>query len=110
VRYGFLTEGIYGKQTIQPRIFGNVQEQRRFLKKIIIRMPFEPIAWFLFHFILKLGCLEGRRGLVASQIRSAYIAQTRAKIYEIRLNAGLMKSKQFKERKDIKTEILPSTI
>ncbi len=36
-------------------------------------------------YLLRLGCLEGRPGLIACQIRASYIAQTRAKIYELAL-------------------------
>ncbi|UQN13133.1 glycosyltransferase family 2 protein [Methylococcus capsulatus] len=86
VRHHYLTTGRYGEQTIKPRLFGNSQERRRFLKALIIRLPFEPQIWFIYHYLLRLGFLEGRPGLIASQIRAAYIAQARAKIYELRLN------------------------
>ncbi len=85
VRYRYLTTGRYGEETITPRLFGNAQERRRFLKALIIRLPFEQHLWFLYHYVLRLGLLEGRPGLIASQIRASYIAQTRAKIYELGL-------------------------
>lgn len=52
---------------------------------MIIRLPFEPWLWFFFHYVYKLGFLEGRAGLIASQIRKNYIAEVRAKIYELQL-------------------------
>ncbi len=67
---------------IKPSLFGDVQQKRRFLKHLAMKMPFEPWAWFFYHFILRLGFLEGRRGLIASQIRRQYITNVRAKIYE----------------------------
>jgi glycosyltransferase involved in cell wall biosynthesis len=85
LRFRFLTTGRYGQDTIRPRLFGNTQERRRFLKGWVIRLPFEPFLWFTYHFWLRLGFLEGRPGLIASQIRSAYIRQVRAKVYELRL-------------------------
>ena len=85
VRYQYLTTGRYGEDTIIPRLFGNSQERRRFLKALIIRLPLEPQLWFLYHYVFRLGFLEGRPGLIASQIRASYIAQTRAKIYELQL-------------------------
>ena len=85
VRHRYLTTGRYGEETITPRLFGNAQERRRFLKALIIRLPFEQHLWFLYHYVLRLGLLEGRPGLIASQIRASYIAQTRAKIYELGL-------------------------
>ena len=86
VRYQFLKTGRWGMDTIRPRLFGNSQEQRRFIKSIAVRIPFEPFLWFLYHYILRLGLLEGRPGLIASQIRASYIAQVRAKIYELQLH------------------------
>ena len=87
VRCQHLSGGQWGAASIKPHLFGNAQERRRFLKQIAIRVPFEPWLWFAYHFVLKLGFLEGRRGLIASQIRSSYIAQTRAKMFELRLAA-----------------------
>lgn len=85
VRYRYLMTGRYGEDTIAPRPLGNAQERRRFLKALIVHLPFEQHLWFLYHYVLRLGFLEGRPGLIASQIRASYIAQTRAKIYELRL-------------------------
>jgi hypothetical protein len=84
IRHRFRTTGTWGEDTIRPTLFGNVQECRRFLKSIAIRIPGEPLLWFAYHYICRLGFLEGRAGLIASQIRSAYIAQVRAKLYELR--------------------------
>jgi len=49
-------------------------------------LPGEPLLWFAYHFILRLGFLEGRPGLIASQIRASYIAQVRAKLFELESN------------------------
>lgn len=70
---------------LEANLFGDVQERRRALKGFAMRMPCEPTAWFLYHFFGRLGILEGRRGLIASQIRSHYIAQVRAKVFEASL-------------------------
>jgi len=74
-----------GENAIAPNLFGNVQERRRWLKRIAIQMPFEPLLWFAYHYVFRLGFLEGSRGLIASVIRANYIAQVRAKMYEARL-------------------------
>lgn len=68
--------------TIRSRFFSNVQERRRWLKTIVMRMPCEEHLWFFYHYILRLGILEGRRGLIACQIRRDYIRQVRQKMYE----------------------------
>ena len=88
LRDRFLTTGYYGESTIQPRLFGNAQERRRFLKKVAIRMPGESLLWFVYHYIVRLGFLEGRAGLIASRIRSDYSAGVRAKMYELRQKRG----------------------
>jgi glycosyltransferase involved in cell wall biosynthesis len=71
--------------TVRGNLFGNVQERRRFLKQIAIRVPGEPYLWFLYHYILRFGFLEGRPGLIASRLRCQYIFQVRAKMYEMNL-------------------------
>jgi glycosyltransferase involved in cell wall biosynthesis len=83
VRMLFLDTGKYGQSSIQPKLFGNVQERRRFLKKIALRTPLEPCFWFFYHYFLKFGFLEGKRGFIASSIRAQYIFQVRAKMTEI---------------------------
>jgi hypothetical protein len=82
VRSHYLASGTYGQDTIRPRLFGNSQERRRFLKTVVLRLPFEPQLWFLYHYVARLGFLEGRPGLIACQLRSQYISQVRAKMYE----------------------------
>ena len=82
LRSRYLQEGQYGQSTIEPRLFGNAQERRRFLKLIAVRAPGEPLWWFLYHYVLRLGFLEGRAGLIAAHFRASYIAQARAKCYE----------------------------
>ena len=84
LRQGYLDGGAYGRDTVSPRLLGNAQERRRFLKRLAVRTPFEPALWFLYHYVARGGFLEGRPGLIASQIRSSYIAQVRAKMYELR--------------------------
>ena len=84
LRRGYLDGGTYGRDAVSPRLFGNTQERRRFLKRLAVRVPFEPALWFLYHYVARGGFLEGRPGLIASQIRSSYIAQVRAKMYELR--------------------------
>lgn len=83
LRSQFLLSGRYGQDSVRPRLFGNTQERRRFLKHVIIRLPFEPILWFLYHYVARLGFLEGYPGLVASRIRSQYISQVRFKLFEL---------------------------
>jgi hypothetical protein len=85
LRHEFLRTGRWGRESIRPRLIGNTQERRRFLKQLAMHLPGEPLVGFLYHFVFRLGFLEGRAGLIACRIRSDYIAQVRAKVYELRL-------------------------
>ena len=85
VRYKLHTTGSYGKDTVKPRFLGNSQERHRWMDRISSLFPFEQWVVFFYHFIFRLGFLEGRRGLIACQIRSSYIAQVRAKVYEMKI-------------------------
>ena len=80
LRHKFLTTGRYGTETIQPRLFGNTQERRRWLKKVVIRLPFEPAVWFAYHYLFRGGILEGKSGFIACLIRAQYIAEVRRKL------------------------------
>lgn len=88
VRHHFLKTGRYGEDTIVPRLFGNTQQKRRWLKQIAIRLPVEPQLWFFYHYIVRAGFFEGARGLVAARIRRAYIEQVRAKMFELSLKSS----------------------
>jgi glycosyltransferase involved in cell wall biosynthesis len=83
LRHRFLTTGQYGESSVKPNLFGNAQEKRRWLKKIAIRIPFEPTLWFFYHYVFKLGFLEGRHGLLACRLRAQYISNVRFKIFEL---------------------------
>jgi glycosyltransferase involved in cell wall biosynthesis len=84
VRHRFLTTGRYGEEAIEPKFFGNAQERRRWLKKMVIRIPGEPLIWFGYHYFVRGGFLEGRAGFIACQIRAQYIAEVRRKVRELK--------------------------
>ena len=86
VRHRFLTTGRYGEEAIEPKFFGNTQERRRWLKKLVIRLPFEPLIWFGYHYFVRGGFLEGRAGFVACQIRAHYIAEVRRNLRAFSVN------------------------
>lgn len=88
VRSRYLRNEHHAGDTVRAKVFGNVQEQRRFLKMIAIRIPGEPYLWFLYHYIIRLGFLEGWPGLLASQLRCQYISHVRAKMREMRDRAS----------------------
>ena len=83
LRFRLLSSGKYGEDTVRPKLFGNDQERRRWLKRLAVRLPLEPWLWFVYHYIYRGGFLEGRPGLIACQIRRQYIANVRAKVWEL---------------------------
>ena len=85
LRYKFLISGKYGLDTINLNLLGNSQERRRAIKVLTMKIPGEQYIWFIYHYFLCLGFLEGRSSLIASQIGTSYISQVRAKIFEIML-------------------------
>jgi glycosyltransferase involved in cell wall biosynthesis len=85
IRVNYLKTGTWGEQTIKPSGLGDSQSFRRFIKSFIMRFPGEPWLWFLYHYFVRAGFLEGRRGFIAASIRKAYIEQVRAKIFEMSL-------------------------
>ena len=52
IRHNLFVKNSYGSDAIIPKFFGNTQERRRYLKLIIIKLPFEPLIWFFYHYII----------------------------------------------------------
>ncbi len=91
LRYKFFKTSEYGEDVIKSRLFGNSQERKRWLKILIMKLPFEHWFWFFYHYIICLGFINGLRGLIACQIRANYIQQVNAKIFEIKSQINLNK-------------------
>jgi hypothetical protein len=89
LRQQYIADGTWGLETVKASFLGNLQERRRWLKAIALYVPFEPQLWFIYHYFLRLALLEGRPGLIASRIRANYIADVRAKMYELSKSASI---------------------
>ncbi len=85
IRAHYLKTGSWGKHSIKASMFGDVQSFRRFIKPLALRLPCEPLLWFLYHYVVCGAVFEGRRGYIASSLRRAYIEQVHAKLYELQL-------------------------
>lgn len=79
LRCQFLETGRWGEEGIEPALFGDSQQRRRWLKQLSARTPFEPCLWFLYHYVLRLGILEGKAGFMASYLRASHFANVRRK-------------------------------
>ena len=73
--------------SLQPYIFGNKMAQRRSLKRLYERFPLfvRPFLYFGIRYFLKLGFLDGRRGLIFHFLQGFWFRfLIDAKIYEKR--------------------------
>lgn len=82
--YANLAGGLAGSHTINSSLFGSPLERKRFIKQIWARFPFRPLLRFLWMYVIKLGFLDGRPGLIFCTLMTMHEAVISAKIYEMR--------------------------
>lgn len=68
---------------VQPSLFGNQSERRRWLKNLLFRLPGFPVITFLYHYIIRLGFLDGRPGLIYCAFKGIQRFHSKAKLYEL---------------------------
>ena len=68
---------------LRPRFFGTQAERRRWLKNKMYKMPGFPLATFLYHYVLKLGLLDGRPGMIYCALKGVQRFHAKAKLYEL---------------------------
>lgn len=71
-----------GAGEVQPKLFGNQAQRRRFLKKNFLNLPGSPLIYFLYCYFFKLGILDGRQGFIYAASRAIYFFQIKVKVYE----------------------------
>jgi glycosyltransferase involved in cell wall biosynthesis len=71
-----------------PATIGPGKRFKRRLKKVYIRLPLRPLVRFVYAYILRLGFLDGRPGLIFCTLLSFYDFLAAAKVYERRIVAG----------------------
>lgn len=75
---------------IQPRFFGSQVQRKRYIKeKIWPHLPGRALLYFLYLYILRLGFLDGRHGLMFCTMRGVFEQFNVAKIWEARRNAAI---------------------
>jgi glycosyltransferase involved in cell wall biosynthesis len=72
-----------GEGEVEPSLLGNQAERRRWLKNMLFRLPGFPIITFLYHYILRLGFLDGRPGLIYCAFKGIQRFHSKAKLYEL---------------------------
>jgi glycosyltransferase involved in cell wall biosynthesis len=85
IRAHYLKTKSWGERSIRVSMFGDAQSFRRFIKPLALKLPCEPLLWFLYHYVVCGAVFEGKRGYIASSLRQAYIEQVRAKVFELQL-------------------------
>lgn len=69
---------------IQPRLFGNAVERKRFIKeKIWTRLPGRALLYFFYLYVFRLGFLDGRHGLRFCAMRGIFEHFNTIKLWEI---------------------------
>lgn len=87
-----LKDGFLYYDTIPPKLFGTQEQRKRWIKeKIYANMPLfvRPFLYFIYRYIIKLGLLDGREGLIWHFLQGFwYRFLVDAKIYEIQKRAN----------------------
>jgi glycosyltransferase involved in cell wall biosynthesis len=68
---------------VEPRLFGNQAERRRWLKQKLVRLPGFPLLTFFYHYVMRLGFLDGRPGLIYCTLKAIQRFHAKAKWYEL---------------------------
>lgn len=82
---------------IKANVAGNPIQKRRFYKNIYEQFPLfvRPFIYFFIRYFLKLGFLDGKRGLIFHFLQCFWFRfLIDAKIYELKKNSNILKSKQ----------------
>ncbi len=59
--------------------------RRKWLKALYIRLPMKPLLMFVYLYVFRLGCLDGRAGYYFCALRAGHEMNVDAKHYEERL-------------------------
>jgi glycosyltransferase involved in cell wall biosynthesis len=81
-----LIEGASGE--IEPSLFGNQAQRRRYLKQSILSLPGSPVAYFVLKYVFQLGWLDGTPGFIYAVFKAIQLFHTKAKLYEMKLKGG----------------------
>lgn len=71
-----------------PAGIGRGKRFKRLLKKVYLRLPMRPVVRFVYAYVIRLGFLDGRPGLVLCGLLAFYDFLAWANVYENRVKAG----------------------
>jgi glycosyltransferase involved in cell wall biosynthesis len=78
-------------ERVIPKLFGTQEQRKRFLKLKYASLPLftRPFVYFLYRYFVKLGFLDGRKGLIWHFLQGLwYRFLVDAKIYEVNFRVG----------------------
>ncbi len=67
---------------VEPSLSGNQAQRRRWLKAALVHVPGFPVLTFLYHYVVRLGFLDGRAGFVYCVLKGVQRFHAKAKWYE----------------------------
>ncbi len=93
-RYAVWEAAMYGRFLREPipASIGRGKRLKRALKKVYLRLPMRPLVRFLYAYVLRLGFLDGRPGLVFCSLLGFYDFLAWANVYEARVKAEVQGS------------------
>ena len=76
-----------GQSALEPAVFGNQAQRRRWLRKNFFKLPGSPALFFLYKYVLHLGFLDGVPGLIYCGFQAIQFFHIKAKLYESKILA-----------------------
>ena len=86
--YYNLAQGVRASSSIGASLLGSPLERKRLVKRLWVRFPARPLLRFIYMYVLRLGFLDGRPGLIFCTLMSMHEAVISAKLYEQSLKSG----------------------
>ena len=77
-----------GEGDLEPALFGNQAQRRRWLKQLMVWVPGFPVLTFLYHYVLRLGFLDGKPGFIYCVLKGIQRFHAKAKWYELEQRAS----------------------
>jgi len=71
---------------IRPALWGVQAQRRRWLKRVLLRLPGSPLLLFFYKYFLKLGVLDGAPGLIYSCFQAIQVFHVKSKMFEMAMS------------------------
>lgn len=71
---------------LKPSFLGSQAQRRRWLKKAGLGIPFSPVLYFVYLYVLRLGFRDGRAGFIYAAFKAVQVFHVKAKMRELRVS------------------------